>query len=132
MHRLRSPGLLRGFRIASLLVFLKFVLLAVAIGIVIAAVIENDWRRVVLGFGVAASTVLLSLIRALFLAYIRCPLCMTPVFSPFGSVKHSKARKLLGSYRLRVALSILFRNWFTCPYCNEPTAMKLRPRPPQK
>lgn len=128
MHRLRSPGLLRGFRIASLLVTLKFVLLAVAAGILVDAVMQTDWRRAMLGFGVAASTALISLCRALTLAYVRCPLCMTPVFSPFVHNHHSKARKLLGSYRLRVALSILFRNWFTCPHCNEPTAMKLRPR----
>ena len=128
MHRLRSTGLLRGFRIASLLVTLKFVLLGVAAGILVDAVMQTDWRRTLLGFGVAASTVLISLGRALTLAHVRCPLCMSTVFSPFGTVKHSKARSLLGSYRLRVALSILFRNNFTCPYCNEPTAMKLRPR----
>ena len=29
----------------------------------------------------------------------------------------------MGSHRLRVALAILFKNRFRCPYCNETTAL---------
>jgi hypothetical protein len=42
--------------------------------------------------------------------------------------KHRKARRLLGSYPLRVAIAILFTAQFRRPYCNEPTAMDVRER----
>ena len=35
----------------------------------------------------------------------------------------------MGSHRLRVALAILFKNQFRCPYCNESTALELRHSP---
>jgi hypothetical protein len=55
-----------------------------------------------------------------------CPLCRTPVLAPMRCMKHRKARHLLGSYRLRVALAITFAERFRCPYCNEHTAMDVR------
>ena len=36
----------------------------------------------------------------------------------------------MGSHRLRVALRILFRGSFVCPYCNEPTSIEARPKRP--
>ena len=58
----------------------------------------------------------------------RCPLCMTPVLADKSCAKHGNARSMLGSYRLRVAVAILFRNQFRCPYCGEPTVMQVRKR----
>jgi hypothetical protein len=43
-------------------------------------------------------------------------------------MKHPKARSVMGSHRLRVALAILFKNRFRCPYCNESTEMEIRER----
>ena len=37
-----------------------------------------------------------------------------------------RCKKLMGSHRLRVALAILFRNRFRCPYCNESTALEIQ------
>jgi len=31
----------------------------------------------------------------------------------------------MGSHRLRVAMAIMFKNRFCCPYCNESTVLKL-------
>jgi hypothetical protein len=56
----------------------------------------------------------------------RCPLCMTPVMETKRCSKHRNAKPFLGSYRLRVALSIIFKGSFRCPFCHEPTAIQVR------
>jgi hypothetical protein len=58
----------------------------------------------------------------------RCPLCMVPPLQNRRCAKHRNALKLFGSHSLRVALSILFKDKFRCPYCGEPTAMEVRSR----
>ena len=128
MHQLRTPARLRAFRLASLLFCIKFLLLATGIGFMVHSVIFIDWHSTQMGFGLVAASLLATLTRVLMAGYIRCPLCMAAVFAPLASNKHRRARRLFGSHRLRVAVSILFRNWFTCPYCNEATAIKLRQR----
>jgi hypothetical protein len=57
-----------------------------------------------------------------------CPLCMTPVLAAKRCMKHRHARSLLGSHRLRTAVSVIFTNSFRCPYCNEPSLLELRNR----
>ena len=57
-----------------------------------------------------------------------CPLCMTPVLANKLCAKHRNARKLLGSHRLRVAVSVLTKGTFTCPYCYEASEMEVRHR----
>ena len=56
------------------------------------------------------------------------PLVLTPVLASKDCAKHRRARTFLGSHRLRVALSILFKNTFRCPYCWEKSAMTVRSR----
>jgi len=46
-----------------------------------------------------------------------------------GASARSLRRSVMGSHRLRVALAILFKNQFRCPYCNESTALELRHSP---
>ena len=43
-------------------------------------------------------------------------------------VMHRNTRRLFGSYRLRVAMAVVFLGWFRCPYCGEPTAIAVRHR----
>ena len=59
-------------------------------------------------------------------AKTRCPLCLTPVLATKGCSKHRNARTLLGSHRLRVAMSVLFKGRFYCPYCHEPSVLEVR------
>jgi hypothetical protein len=42
--------------------------------------------------------------------------------------KHRKAKRLLGSYRLKAAVSMLTLGHFYCPYCNEPSVLEVRAR----
>lgn len=56
----------------------------------------------------------------------RCPRCLTGSFSNKGCSLHGGAKRLLGSHRLHLALSVVFQNRIQCPYCGEFTAMKAR------
>lgn len=58
---------------------------------------------------------------------LRCSLCMTPMWSGRKCQKHRNAKAVLGSYRLAVALSVLFKGHYCCPYCGETfSAKKIR------
>lgn len=83
-------------------------------------------------FGVSGAVVLVGIgcmiVNFVMAGRIRCPLCMLPPLLNRRCTKHKGATTLLGSHRLNVALSILFKNSFRCPYCGEPTAMQVRQR----
>jgi hypothetical protein len=51
---------------------------------------------------------------------------MTPVLGNKDCTKHRSAKTLLGSHRLRVAVSLLCTGRFRCPYCGEPTLLEVR------
>lgn len=131
MHQLRSANIVRRLRFAAF--FLSLKMLAAAASVVVLAVaafqINRELMGVGLGLGVLAT--LSGTLRLCASAHTCCPLCMTPVLSNRSCSKHRRARKIFGSYRLMVALSILFRNSFRCPFCYEQTAMKVRVRPPE-
>jgi hypothetical protein len=126
MHRLPSSHSLRCFRIAALLFLATFLLIGASLVTLGLAIFHVNWEYVNLGIGLAVAAPLSLIMRAFFAGQTRCPLCMTPVLSKRSCAKHRRARKWLGSYRLVVALTILFRQWFRCPYCNESTLMKVR------
>jgi hypothetical protein len=71
-------------------------------------------------------TALVFLVHWICALFARCPRCLTGSFSRRGCSRHGSSRSLLGSHRLRVAVSVLFRNHFRCPWCGELTAMKAR------
>lgn len=126
MHRLPSTTTIHRFRLTALLLCAKCLLAPVALGILIEALIEGDHRLALLGAGLVVVTLLLALLQWWLAARTGCPLCMTPVLAKKHCSPHRHARTLLGSYRLRVALAVLFRNSFQCPYCHEPTVMQVR------
>ena len=92
----------------------------------IQSLLANNYQLTLVGSSVAALSLILVIPLWTLGGHTNCPLCWTPVFAPKGCTKHREARKLMGSHRLRVALAVLFRNQFRCPYCNESTAMELR------
>ena len=128
MHHPSSNNTILRFRIAALLLFGNYLLALVAVGLLIPSLIAYNRQWIMVGL----SLVILSLtfVVAQWMAASRsgCPLCSTPVLSPRSCVKHRRSRTALGSYRLRVALAILFKNRFRCPYCNETTALEIRER----
>jgi hypothetical protein len=87
----------------------------------------DDWELWA-GLGLLALTPVAALIQRVLSDRARCPLCMTPPLVHKTCQRNRHARTFLGSYRLRVALSVLFRKHFTCPYCGEPTKCEVRRR----
>jgi hypothetical protein len=80
------------------------------------------WSAVIL----IAFTAMVILLQWIMASRTNCPLCVTPVLANKSCSKNRHARQLFGSYRMRVATTILFRNLFRCPYCGELTALKVR------
>jgi hypothetical protein len=126
MHRLPSRLTIFRFRCAAILLCAKCVLAPIAVGILLLSTLTGDPSHAQLGVGLALLTLLIALLQWLMAARTSCPLCMTPVLAKKHCMTHRHARPLFGSYRLRVACAILFRNTFHCPYCHEPTAMEVR------
>jgi hypothetical protein len=126
MHRLPSNKTIWRFRFAAFLMCARWLLGPLAVGVMILALVAGDHRLAMLGGALLVLTLLIALPQWLLAARTGCPLCMTSVLANKHCATHRHARSVLGSYRLRVALAVLFRNSFHCPYCNEPTALEVR------
>jgi hypothetical protein len=128
MHRFQSQSIITRFWIVSILICVKFIMIPTSIGILFYSLLENNKELTLLGVAFGAATLLIGIIQWILAARTRCPLCLTPVLARKACSKNRNARKLWGSYRFRVAMGVLFKGFFRCPYCNEPTAMEVRQR----
>lgn len=128
MHHPRSISDVRSLRLASLLLLGNRLLILTAGCLLLVSVFANDQHLMAYGSVLVAVSLVLIVAQGIVASHAGCPLCRTPVLAPMGCVKHRKARRLLGSYKLRVALAIMFKERFRCPYCNEPTAVTVRER----
>jgi uncharacterized membrane protein len=95
----------------------------VACGMLLFSLIAKDRQLTILGSGFMVIGLILIIAQWISASHAGCPLCRTPVLAPMRCMKHRRARSLLGSYRMRVAFAIMFKDRFRCPYCNESTAM---------
>lgn len=82
--------------------------------------------RPAIGFLLATPVVIV--IQWIVASRVRCPLCLAPPLMHKGCSKNRKARTLFGSYRMRVVMTGLFRGYFRCQYCGEPSELKVRER----
>ena len=126
MHHRRSISAARRLRLASLLLLGNRLLIVSAIGIMLVSFFASDQQLMIYGSILVGINFLLIFAQWITASRAGCPLCRTPVLSSLGAVKHRKAKRFLGSYPLRVALAIAFKEQFRCPYCNEPTGMEVR------
>ena len=129
MHHPRHAHTIRSLRITAFLLCLKRLVIAGAVVVFIVSFATDDRQLGIAGLGLAGLSVLLALLQWISASGARCSLCMMPVLSRKGCSKHRHAKPLLGSHRLRVALSILLKGSFRCPYCNEPTILRLKGLP---
>lgn len=97
-------------------------------GLLAFSVAIHDDELTVIAMGLVLMSVLVVVLQWLVAAKAACPLCLTPILSKKECAKHRHARSFLGSHRLRVALAVLFKNSFRCPYCHEPTILEVRDR----
>lgn len=126
MHRLPTQGIVRRYRVAALLILLKWLLITGSLPLLAYAKLIE---RRDLGYCAIAGLILaglLSLGHWMVGIRARCPLCFVPSFSHQQQAKNWKALHFLGSYRLFVALGVIFKGYFHCPYCGEETAMLAR------
>lgn len=143
MHKLSSPYILKRLRMGSFLLVLDAGLvlagaLLTARGLVLHSRIDRnmaeeqqivDWDHepeLWCGLGMLAASPVVYGVQRMLSWGARCPLCMTPPLIHKSCQTNRNARRLFGSHRLRVALSVLFQGRFVCPYCGEPTKCELR------
>lgn len=131
MHRLGSQSTVHRFRLAALLLCSRCILAPACVCLLIYSMYIGDPKLALIGVGLGVLTFLIVMLQWLISARARCPLCLTPVLANKYCSKHRNARKFLGSYRLRVAIGVLFKGSFLCPYCHEPTSVEARPKRPQ-
>lgn len=113
-------------RLAALLVCAKCIAVPLVAACLIRSLVFHDLPMVCRSLVVMGGVLLMIMAQWIVASRANCPLCMTPVLGNKQCNKHRRARKLLGSYRLRVAFQILTQNKFDCPYCSEPTELKVR------
>lgn len=128
MHRLRTNHAIYRFRAAAFLLCAKCLLCPVAGGILIYSIIVHDNPLTLIAMGTVALCILITVLQWLIATRTNCPLCITPVLANKACVKSRHAKSLFGSYPLRVAVAVLLKNSFRCPYCNEPTVLEVRNR----
>lgn len=126
MHRFPSSAAIRRIRLAALFLCLKCTLVPVSAGLLIYGIATHDIPMVRVGLGLAVASVVLQILQVLFAARTFCPLCRTPVLAKKHCRKHRSAKKLFGSYRLRVGTAALLARSFRCPYCGEPSTLEVR------
>ena len=128
MHRFPSKSTIYRIRFVAFLFCFRCVAVLVVGGVLLYSFIENDHELMVGALGLGLACILICLVQWWLARRTGCPLCQTPVLARNGCAKHRNARTALGSYRLRVAMAILFRGSFHCPYCHEPSVMEVRSR----
>ncbi len=90
-------------------------------GLLIYAFWNGDRELVLKSLYLIGTSLLLFVFYKIFASSAACPLCRCRVLSGSGAQRNRNARRLLGSYRLRVARDLTFKNSFVCPYCSEST-----------
>lgn len=121
MHRHHSVHTLKSLHRAAYHFLANIVLALAGVGMLGYGVYLHDHFWAVLG---ACTLGLWLLSTGLFFiqrSSLRCPLCLVPVWAGKKCQKHRKAKPALGiSYRLGVAVAVIFRGHYRCPYCGEP------------
>jgi len=125
MHRYQSNTSIRRLRLAAVLMCVRCLLSLVSVGVLMWSLISFDFKLATVGIDLVALTVVVGILQWLPAASTHCPLCRTTVLAGSGCAKHRRVRRILGSHRLPVALSIVFRKSFVCPYCHEQTSLKI-------
>lgn len=126
MHRLPSHYAVTRFKLAAWVLFFMSLMIPSTFGVLVYSMVTFDREIMQLALALIGGTLLLAILQWCFACRARCPLCHAKSISNSGCSKHRNAKPLFGSYRLRVAATIIFRQYFRCPYCGESTVVKPR------
>lgn len=138
MHSLPHEEQLFRYRVAAALLLLKWLIIPAAMAFLgywlVVALVDgpqdqaHDRNQVHLALGMMGVALGLLIVQWVLAAKCRCPLCLGTPLARKACVKHRTALRLFGSYRLRVAHSIMWTGCFRCPFCGETTVMQVRQR----
>lgn len=128
MHRLSSKRAVRALRISALSLVVSMIGLISVLLALVFAYITNDWEALVRALQAGAVPLFAYLLYKIFSSGVRCPLCHGGLVSKNLCSKNRQAKRLLGSYRLRVSLGVLSLNRFRCPCCGELVEVRARDR----
>ena len=119
MHRFPNKHAVRRVWIAAMLVCLRNIMLVVTFSLLLYIIITHNYKAAPHALFLVPATVLVVLAQTITSSRTGCPLCMTPILGNKSCNKHARAKRMLGSHKLAVAIAILFCQSFRCPYCNE-------------
>ena len=128
MHRMPTKSSLRNLRLGTMFFLLFGLDMLAFVGLGIAAVWTRDPAVVRVFLWSAGSLPVLGIAYLAIGSRAKCPLCTNPPLTPRRCTKHRNAKRLFGSYRLKVAMSVFFNDSFVCPHCGEPTLLEVRDR----
>ncbi len=120
--------MIRRLRFAALLLCLRYLLPVAALVMLIQSILTDDQQLAIMAILTGVLAILIFIFQCILANRALCPLCMTPVLASKACSKHRNAKTLLGSHRLRVAVAVLCKNSFFCPYCHEPSVLEVRPK----
>ena len=126
MYHSHSNSDVHRLRIASLLLLVNRLLIVAASGLLLVSLFGSDQHLRIIGSAFLIISFILIISQRIAALHVGCSLCRTPVLGTMSYIKHRKARRLLGSYQLRVACAILFNDRFCCPCCNEHSSVYIK------
>lgn len=126
MHHLPNQYAVNRFRCAALLLLGKWALVIGSAGILAYSLCVANYEFTQLAVGLIWLAVCVGVVQRLLAGRARCPLCIGHPLMHGACSTHRSIRPLFGSHQMRVAIAVVFRGWFRCPYCGEPTVIEAR------
>lgn len=128
MHRLPNTHSVNRFRFAAFLLLVKWLLVFASAGLLGYSLWAGNRQLTLLAMVLLGLAVLTMFLQWLVAARARCPLCIGHPLAHKACATHRHTRRFCGSYRVYVAICVIFRGCFRCPFCGEPTAVEVRQR----
>lgn len=119
MHHLRHRGMVRSLKLSSLFFVLRTISAITFFGLLIFYFVFEIEMRYEVILAPISLTALFSIFNLVSATKCRCQLCQASMMLPLRCTKNSKARPFFGSYRLRIALGVLFKDSYRCTACGE-------------
>jgi hypothetical protein len=126
MHCLPNQTTVKRYRLAALLILLKWLLITGSLPLFGYALLVDRRDLSYLAIGLWGFAGFVAVSHWMTGARARCPLCLVPSFSHLQQSKSTKAKQVFGSYRFFVALGVIFKGCFHCPYCAKDVAVRTR------
>jgi hypothetical protein len=101
-------------------------LVAVSLSIIACSFVNYEATLATVGIILFISSGIVAVLQLVVASRARCPLCLTQPVAMRKCAVNRSAKTLLASHRLHVAVSIILRNRFRCPYCGETTVIVSR------